>query len=85
VPACPSGVAGIELHRIELHRQNRRRKKMIFSYYANMWALGVIGMVRNQLYQTFFRSQIHGGAVWICSSKSIFSKLELCQTRSKQT
>jgi hypothetical protein len=54
VPACPSGVAGIELHRIELHRQNRRRKKMIFSYYANMWALGVIGMVRNQLYQTFF-------------------------------
>jgi hypothetical protein len=97
VPACPGGEVGtVEL---ELHRKLQGRieggRRWIFSYSSDMCAIGVIGMMRNmELYQTFLGGAaprwscstmelLHGGTPWICNSRAIFSKLELCQTNHK--
>jgi hypothetical protein len=65
----------------------KEEEEEFFLFYSpDVWALGVIGLVRNpELYQTFFEiSYSHGAAPWWSYVDlqlwSYFSKLEPCQT-----
>jgi hypothetical protein len=69
-----------------------RKKLDFFSYSSDMWALDVIGFLRNmELYQMFLGGAtprwsystvelLHSGIPWIYNSRAIFSEMELCKT-----